>query len=109
MREIYKNALSEVSAIINNSEENVINKIPDRFLNFVNQNMNKSYTVELQNDKGILEQDISKEAKSIIALIYRDYICSSSERKELIHQEIKHRREEEERKKEMYKIKWYHN
>lgn len=106
MRDIYRNALTEVNAVINNSQEDIINRIPNRFKNFINQNMNNSYSVDIQPDKSILEQNISNEAKSIIALIYRDYICSETERNELIKKEILKREEEEHIKREKYKIKW---
>lgn len=106
MRDIYKNALAEVNAVINNSQEDIINKIPSRFKNFISQNMNSSHIVKIQSNKAILEQDISNEAKSIIALIYRDYICEESERKELIKQEFIKRAKDEQIKREKYIIRW---
>ncbi len=105
MKDIYRNALTEVNAVINNSQEDIISKIPSRFKNFINQNMNTSHSVNIQPDKSILEQNISNEAKSIIALIYRDYICSEARREELIKREIL-KREEEKVKREKYKINW---
>ena len=71
MKEKYMNALTEVNAIMDNSSNEVIYKIPIRFRNFVSQNMNNNYNVNLDLDKSIIEQNISKEAKSIIALIYK--------------------------------------
>ena len=106
MKEKYMNALTEVNAIINNSSNEVIDKIPTRFRNFVSQNMNNNYNVNLDLDKSIIEQNISKEAKSIIALIYRDYICSADKRQFLINNEIIKKQREEELKREKYKIVW---
>ena len=104
MKEKYMNALTEVNEIINNSSNEVIDKIPTRFRNFVSQNMNNNYNVNLDLDKSIIEQNISKEAKSIIALIYRDYICSADKRQFLINNEIIKKQREEELKREKYKI-----
>ena len=106
MKQIYRNALSEVNAILINSNQNIINMIPNKFLDFVKNNMNQSYEIQIDLEKGILEQNISNEAKSIVALIYRDYICSSDERKILLEKErIKlKKREESERRK--YEIRW---
>lgn len=106
MRQIYKNALSEVNAILNNSEQIIINRIPDRFLNFIKNNMNPTYNVQINLKKGILEQDISNEAKSIIALIYRDYICTANERQNLLVKERIDLEKKEKLKREMYKITW---
>ena len=106
MKEVYRNALSEVNAILTNSEQDIINRIPDGFVNFVQNNMNQCYNVKIELGKGILEQNISDEAKSIIALIYRDYICSKDERQELIEKEIINVKKQEELKRKNYEIKW---
>lgn len=88
MKQIYKNALSEVNAILINSNQNIINMIPNKFLDFVRNNMNQAYEIQIDLEKGILEQNISNEAKSIVPLIYRDYICSADERQVLIKKEL---------------------
>ncbi len=106
MKEIYRNALSEVNTIIDNSEEDIISKIPTRFRSFIKNNMNKTYKVNIKSNMGILEQDISNEAKVIIALIYRDYICSKPKREEIIQQEIERMKKQEKLNEEKYSIKW---
>lgn len=106
MRQVYKNALSEVNAILINSEQSIINMIPNKFLDFIKKNMNQSYDVKINLNKSILEQNISNEAKSIIALIYRDYICSKPRREELRQQEIERMKHQERLNEEKYSIKW---
>lgn len=106
MKQIYRNALSEVNAILINSNQNIINMIPDKFLDFVKNNMNQAYEIQIDLEKGILEQNISNEAKSIVALIYRDYICSADERKILLEKERINLKKREELERKKYEIKW---
>ena len=106
MRQVYKDALSEVNAVLINSEQSIINRIPNRFLDFIKKNMNQSCDVKINLNKSILEQDISNEAKSIIALIYRDYICEADERQILIKKELVEKLKKEKIKNEKYKINW---
>ena len=106
MKEIYRNALSEVNAILINSDQSVINMIPNRFLDFIKNNMNESYDIQVDLEKGILEQNISNEAKSIVALIYRDYICEADERQVLIKKELVEKQKKEKMKNEKYRINW---
>lgn len=106
MKERYKKALSEVFAIIKSSDDEIIKKIPYRFIKFVSENRNKDYNVCVEPDKGILNQNISDEAKSIVALMYRDYLCDKEQRTKLISQEIQYNKIEEERKRKQYEIKW---
>ena len=106
MKQIYRNALSEVNAILINSNQNIINMIPNKFLDFVKNNMNQAYEIQIDLGKGILEQNISNEAKSIVALIYRDYICSADERQVLIKKELVEKLNKEKMKNEKYRINW---
>ena len=106
MKQIYRNALSEVNAILINSNQNIINMIPNKFLDFVRNNMNQAYEIQIDLGKGILEQNISNEAKSIVALIYRDYICSADERQVLIKKELVEKLNKEKMKNEKYRINW---
>ena len=106
MQEKYKIALTEVKEVLNNTEKEVLKKIPIRFMNFIENNMSKNIKVLINNDVGILEQDISNEAKAIVALIYRDYVCTTEERATLIESERKKREKEEKIKQEKYSINW---
>ena len=106
MKQIYRNALSEVNAILINSNQDIINMIPNKFLEFVRNNMNQEYEIQIDLEKGILEQNISNEAKSIVALIYRDYICSADERKILLEKERMNLKKIEELKRKKYEIRW---
>ena len=82
----YRQALFEVYKILENTDEEIINKIPEKFIKFVKENMDTNYKFELEKGKELIKQNLKDETKQIIALIYKDYICDEKEHeKEVIN------------------------
>ena len=82
----YRQALFEVYKILQNTDEEIINKIPEKFMKFVKENMDTNYKFELEKGKELIKQNLKDETKQIIALIYKDYICDEKEHeKEVIN------------------------
>ena len=102
MKEEYKRALVEVEKILENTDEELVKKIPEKFMNYVRNNNAEDYSFEIDGEKGLLEQEISSETKAILSLIYRDYFCDENERQELLRQEREELLREEEAKREKY-------
>ena len=59
-------ALSEVNCILENSEEEVLTKIPNKFREYLNLNMDKDYTPNFIPGLAIFAQPISMEAKELL-------------------------------------------
>ena len=76
-------ALAEVYDIINHFEPDIYKKIPQDFINFVKQNKNNNYITEIDFSKSISEQNILKETKVILSIIYRDFICDTQLKQKL--------------------------
>lgn len=104
MEQKYKKALSEVDIILAHTEKEVKDKIPEYFIQYIKENMDKNHRIKIQNNKELLEQNIMLETKQIIALMYRDYICTKDEREKLIRQEKEKYKRIEKEKQEKYKI-----
>lgn len=81
--DIYK-AFSEIDTILEYSNEEIKNKIPNNFKQLIKNNKDINYKLVLDEKKSLNEQKLLIETKEILALIYRDYLCSEDERKELI-------------------------
>ena len=79
----YKNALAEVDMILKLMSKDMLNKIPNSFLNFIEQKKSKSYIPNLNMELSLNEQDLLNETKAILSLIYRSYLCSSEESRKL--------------------------
>lgn len=81
--DIYK-AFSEIDTILEYSNEEIKNKIPNNFKQLIKNNKDINYKLVLDEKKSLNEQKLLIETREILALIYRDYLCSEDERKELI-------------------------
>ena len=71
----YRQALFEIYKILENTDEEIINKIPEKFIKFVKENMDTNYKFELKKGKELVKQNLKDETKQIIALIYKKYLC----------------------------------
>lgn len=87
MDEVYTKALTEVDEVLNYLDVKLLNKIPETFKNFIKNSKNKMYKYQYDKEKPLYEQELSKEAKAIISLIYRDYICYPQEKNQLVQEE----------------------
>lgn len=76
---IYANAFKEVDVILNNTDINLIKKIPSKFLHFIENNMNNDYNPNINLDIPIDEQHLLEKTDAILALIYRSYWASEQE------------------------------
>lgn len=83
----YKQALTEVVEILNHSDKSITEKIPQNFINFLFENMDKDYECSIDFSNENWDNTVKEETRCIIALIYRDYICSSEERNILLSEE----------------------
>lgn len=98
----YGEAFSEVIEVINNSSKSVKEKIPDGFVQFLQQNKDENYIVNINFNDDKWEETVKKETRTILALIYRDYLVSEEERKKLIIEEQKEKAKYEEEQREKY-------
>jgi len=79
----YQNALTEVDAILKLMSEDMLNKIPNSFLDFIEQKKSKAYIPNLNMELSLNEQKLLKETRAILSLIYRSYLCNSEEKRKL--------------------------
>ena len=79
----YQNALAEVDTILEFMLPELLHKIPNSFLEFIKQKKSKSYTINLDMELPLEEQDLLKETRTILSLIYRSYLCSSEQSRKL--------------------------
>ncbi|MBR6504410.1 MAG: hypothetical protein IKT41_01595 [Clostridia bacterium] len=94
----YKKALAEVKEIINHSEKEITDKIPNKFWNYIINNMDLMHSVNIDFYNENWEDTVLDETKAILAMLYRDYIANDDEREFLIKQE---KEEEQRREREL--------
>lgn len=102
MDSVYSQAFTEVLEVLNNSEKNIVSRIPKSFLEFLNNYKDKNYKVEIDFSNENWDEQVKKETQAILALIYRDYIVSQEERKRLLSEEREEERRIENKLREKY-------
>ena len=95
----------EFFAILENTDEEVLNKIPKNFLNFLKSIESDTYEFKYNRKKKLAEQNIKPKTRGLIALVYQDYICTEEEKKEYIQLCNDYFFEEEVRKNNLYNQK----
>lgn len=100
MRENYLKAFSEVEQIIKLMPESLQNKIPKRFKEIISAEKSQTY---IPNIKEPFEEcNIMDETKVILAVIYRDFLCSKEERERIKLKDSQKLKEYEEELRKKY-------
>lgn len=102
MKEIDKQAIAEVVEILKHSENKITNKIPEKFMQFLYNNSDNNFKVNIDFNNEHWDDTIKHDTKLLLALIYRDYIVSKEERDELLKQEQDRINKEEQELREKY-------
>ena len=76
----YSEAIVEVLEILQYSDDNIIEKIPKKLIEFWKRNKSTTYKPNLDHSKSINEMDLKKKTKSIISMIYLNYLCDDEEK-----------------------------
>lgn len=103
--EVYRNSFKEVYDILENTENELVSKIPAKFINFLKKNMNVNYKTNINKDEQIDKQHLLKETEAILSLIYRSYWATDEEKLEFSAKDQQEFIEKEEKKKEQYQGK----
>lgn len=98
----YANAYSEVLEILKYIEKEDYNKIPNSWIELFETNSNKEYIVKYNPNKTLDEQNVSKRAKAIIGILFRDYWATDNQREKIITRQKYDRLQIEKTKSEEY-------
>lgn len=100
---IYKDAFKEVSVILENTDEELLSKIPNKFIEFIKNNMNTEYKADINPSIDLDKQRLLKETEAILSLIYRSYFSTDEEKNQFMYTDEIELQKIEERKKQEYK------
>lgn len=76
----YKEAIAETLDILYNSDKYIINKIPKKLIDFFEENKSQTYKSNLDYNQEITEMNLKPKTKSIISMLYLNYICDKDEK-----------------------------
>ncbi len=98
----YAVAYNEVLEILKYIPEEDYNKIPKKKIELFETCASKETEFSYNPEKTLDEQNVSKIAKGIIAILFRDYWATPEQRKRIIKKQNKERMEMEKEKAEKY-------
>ena len=98
----YKNAYTEVYAILEQLDEEEYNQIPSEVITAIRENRNTEYEFELDEELELKEQELLPETKAILFNIFRDYLSTPEQKEKIIKMQVEERRKNEQNKSEQY-------
>ena len=98
----YAVAYSEVLEILKHIPISEYNKIPKEKINMFEKNASKEYKCNYIPSKTLTEQNISKTAKGIIAILFRDYWATPKQRERIVNKQKNDRIELEKEKMQKF-------
>ena len=98
----YANAYSEVLEIIKFIPEEDYMKIPSKKIELFEKRANRNYEFNYNPEKTLDEQNVSMRAKAIIAILFRDYWATDTQREKILAKEKYDRLQLEKVKQEKY-------
>lgn len=96
----FEQACTEMNYILENLNPEDLKKIPENFVKFFNENMDKNYKHKLTNTKPLYEQKLKEETKAFIKIVYMNYLATEEKKIET----LKLIKDEEKRYKEKIQI-----
>jgi len=98
----YANAYKEVLEILKYVQIEDYNKIPKTKIELFETYYNKDYVFEYDPKKTLNEQNVSKTAKAIIGILFRDYWATETQKDKIISKQKYDRQQIEVKKQEKY-------
>lgn len=93
MKPEYREAFEEIYEIFNLMPKELLNKIPTKFYEMIEEERDINYSPNIQEP--LEKQKLKNETIIILGLIYRDFLCSPDEKKRLQEKDAKELQEDE--------------
>ena len=100
----YANAYSEVLEILKNISKEDYEKVPSEKIDLFEKNANKNYNFQYDTNLTLDEQNVSKRAKAIIAILFRDYWATPEQREKILAKQNYDRIKIEKNKQKQYNV-----
>ena len=102
MKEVYREAFSEIDEIFKLMPISFINKIPIKFRNMIHNEKSKEYQPIIEEP--LENYTLKDETIIILSLIYSDFLCCKEEKERLKIRDAQRMKEVEEELREKYNV-----
>lgn len=79
-------AFAEMYQILKHCDQEITSCIPEKFMQMLKKCRDPDWSGELDFSKSLSNMELLDKTMNLIHLVYRDFLCSESERKELIEE-----------------------
>jgi len=80
----YSEAIVEILDILENSDDTIYKKVPNKLIEFWQRNKSTTYKPNLDHNKPLNEMNLKQKTKDIITMIYLNYLCDENEKESII-------------------------
>ena len=98
----YRQSLTELNTIIHYMDIEYLKKLPQKFIEFINSNMDKDCIPNIDKNTPINEQKLKKDTKVLLSLLYRNYWCDRDKKTTLIQEDLDAKNNYEKELREKY-------
>jgi len=98
----YMKSCTEVLEILKHISKADYNKIPSEIVEALEEDKDSQYNFSYDVNKTLDEQNVSKQAKTIIGIFFRDYWATPEQRKYIINIQNIKRQEIDDEKRKLY-------
>lgn len=84
---VYCKAFKELDEILKYFPKREYEKIPESFIKFIETNMDNNYEYIVEHIDDFQNQKMMEETKVLLSIVYRDFIASTSVKKQIIEME----------------------
>lgn len=98
----YMKSCTEVLEILKHISKADYNKIPSEIVEALEEDKDSQYNFSYDVNKTLDEQNVSKQAKTIIGIFFRDYWATPEQRKNIINIQNIKRQEIDDEKRKLY-------
>ena len=98
----FSEGISETLDILNHMDRMYIDKIPRKFIEFLEKNKSANYISNLDHSKKLNEMNLKEKTKDILATIYMNYWCTPQQKAEYSELLKENERKYQERLREKY-------
>ena len=80
-----RKAITETLDILEHMEKKDVDKIPDKFMKYLEDNKSIYYKPNLDHTKRLCEMNLNDKTKSIMSFIYINFWCDEKGKKDAIY------------------------